>query len=188
MKTKNYAKKALVMTIMMFMFVMNAQAQQKRMMEFQMVMAMNETTYKNCLKEGKYKEAITSLTTLINILDTTTIHKDTDVPENLIKESKGMYQYDLACCFAITGQKKQALQALEKSVDNGYKDYNNMLNDNDLKTLRKDTCKKISRFNPESDYREQKMISFYTPLAIAAITGRVATQLPIQTYSGQSHK
>ena len=82
------------------------------------------------------------------------IHKDTDVPENLIKESKGMYQYDLACCLAITGQKKQALQALEKSVDNGYKDYNNMLNDNDLKTLRKDTCKKISRFNPESDYRE----------------------------------
>ena len=89
-KTKNYAKKALVMTIMMFMFVMNAQAQQKRMMEFQMVMAMNETTYKNCLKEGKYKEAITSLTTLINILDTTTIHKDTEISENLIKESKGM--------------------------------------------------------------------------------------------------
>ena len=77
MKTKNFAKKALVMVAMTFMFVMNAQAQQKRIMEFQMVMAMNETTYKNCLKQGKYKEAITSLTTLINILDTTTIHKDT---------------------------------------------------------------------------------------------------------------
>jgi len=138
MKTKNYAKKALVMVAMMFMFVMDTGAQQKRLMEFQMVMAMNETTYKNCLKAGKYKEAITSLTTLINILDTTTIHKDTDVPENLIKESKGMYQYDLACCYALTDQKRQALQALEKSVDNGYKDYNNMLNDNDLKTLRKD--------------------------------------------------
>ena len=57
MKTKNFAKKALVMVAMTFMFVMNAQAQQKRIMEFQMVMSMNETTYKNCLKQGKYKEA-----------------------------------------------------------------------------------------------------------------------------------
>ena len=127
MKTNNFTKKALVMVAMMFMFVMNADAQQKRIEEFQMLMEKNETTYKNCLKEGKYKEAITSLTTLINILDTTTIHKDTIIPENLIKESKGNYQYDLACCYALVGQKKQALQALEKSVDNGYKDYNNML-------------------------------------------------------------
>ena len=151
MKTKNLAKKALLMVAMMSMFAMNAQAQQKRLMEFQVVMAMNETTYKNCLKQGKYKEAITSLTTLINILDTTTIHKDTDVPESLIKESKGMYQYDLACCYALTGQKKHALQALEKSVNNGYKDYNNMLNDGNHRAF---ACKKISRFNPESDYRE----------------------------------
>ena len=116
MKTKNFAKKALVMVAMTLMFVMNAQAQQKRVMEFQVLMAMNETTYKNCLKQGKYKEAITSLTTLINILDTTTIHKDTEISENLIKESKGLYQYDMACCYALVGQKKQALQALEKSV------------------------------------------------------------------------
>ena len=127
MKTKNFAKKALVMVAMTFMFVMNAQAQQKRLMEFQMLMVMNETTYKNYVKDGKYKEAITPLTTLINILDTTTIHKDTEISENRIKESKGIYQYDLACCLALTGQKKQALQALEKSVNNGYKDYNNML-------------------------------------------------------------
>ena len=40
---------------------------------------------------------------------------------------------------------------LEKSVDSGYKRYDNMLNDNDLVSLRKD--KKFSRFNPESDYR-----------------------------------
>jgi hypothetical protein len=70
MKTNNLAKKALAMVAMTFMFVMNTDAQQKRLMEFQMVMVMNETTYKNYLKEGKYKEAITSLTTLINILDT----------------------------------------------------------------------------------------------------------------------
>ena len=41
MKTKNFAKKALVMVAMTFMFVMNAQARQKRMMEIQVLMAMN---------------------------------------------------------------------------------------------------------------------------------------------------
>ena len=45
MKTKNFAKKALVMVAMTLMFVMDSNAQQKRMMEFQMLMAMNETTY-----------------------------------------------------------------------------------------------------------------------------------------------
>ena len=73
MKTNNLAKKALVMITMTLMFVLNADAQQKRLMEFQILMSMNETTYKNYMKDGKYKEAITPLTTLINILDTTTI-------------------------------------------------------------------------------------------------------------------
>ena len=45
MKTNNLAKKALVMVAMTLMFVMDSNAQQKRMMEFQMLMAMNETTY-----------------------------------------------------------------------------------------------------------------------------------------------
>ena len=145
MKNEDFAKKVMLVLTMMLALVMNAKAQQrsnegqqKRMMEFQVMMAMHDTTYKNYIKDGKYKEAIAPLTTLINILDTTTIHKDTEIPETLIKQSKGFYQYDMACCYALVGQKKQALQALEKSVNNGYKDYNNMLNDNDLKTLRKD--------------------------------------------------
>ena len=50
MKTKNLAKKALVMIAMTFMCVMNADAQQKRIEEFQMLMVKNDTTYKNCLK------------------------------------------------------------------------------------------------------------------------------------------
>ena len=138
MRTKNNIKKALVMVAMMFLPAPSIYAQNNRLMEFQMLMTMHETTYKNLLKDKNYKEAIKPLTTLINILDTTTIHKDTDIPESLIKESKGMYQYDMACCYALSGQKKPALQALEKSINNGYKNYENMLNDNDLRSLRKD--------------------------------------------------
>ena len=123
MRTNIFAKKLLAMVAMTFMFAMYAGAQ-KRLMEFQEVMSMNETTYKNFIKEGNYRDAITPLTKLINILDTTTIHKDTDIPERLIKESKGMYQYDLACCYALIGQKtkvrtyrQQALQAYRSARD-----------------------------------------------------------------------
>jgi len=135
----------LVMLTMMLAFVMNANAQQrptsgqqKRMMEFQVMMAMHDTTYKNFIKDGKYKEAIVPLTTLINILDTTTICQDTEISPEMIKAAKADYLYDMACCYALTKQKKQALEALEKSVDSGYKRYDNMLNDNDLSSLRKD--------------------------------------------------
>ena len=155
MKTKDYAKKVLggakrqsrvlVMLTMMLAFVMNAEAQQKstvsqqkRMMEFQVMMSMHDTTYKNFIKDGKYNEAIAPLTTLVNILDTTTICQNTEMSPEMIKAAKADYLYDMACCYALTKQKKLALEALGKSVDSGYKRYDNMLNDNDLSSLRKD--------------------------------------------------
>ena len=120
------------------MSVMSVKAQSQRMMEFQVMMSMHDTTYKNFLKNKKHKEAIAPLTTLINILDTTTICQDTEMPSEMVKAAKADYLYDLACCYVLTKQKKQALMALEKSVNSGYKRYDNMLNDNDLVSLRKD--------------------------------------------------
>ncbi len=126
------------MAVAMMLVCISSTAQEKRMMAFQTVMAMHDTTYKNFIKNGKYKEAITPLTTLINILDTTTISQDTEISPEMIKAAKADYLYDQACCFALTKQKKLALDALAKSVDCGYKRYDNMLNDNDLASLRKD--------------------------------------------------
>ena len=145
MKNQVIEKRILVVLTMMLALVMNAKAQQKpiegqqkRMMEFQVMMAMHDTTYKNFIKDGKYKEAITPLTTLINILDTTTICQRTELSPEMIKAAKADYLYDQACCYALTKQKKQALEALGRSVDSGYKRYDNMVNDNDLASLRKD--------------------------------------------------
>ena len=70
MNTKELTKKVfsiakrlsrmLVVLTMMLAFVMNVEAQQgptegqqKRMMEFQVMMAMHDTTYKNFIKDGK---------------------------------------------------------------------------------------------------------------------------------------
>ena len=98
------------------MSMMSVKAQNQRMLGFQVMMSMHDTTYKNLIKDGKYKEAIAPLTTLINILDTTTICQDTEMSPEMIKAAKADYLYDLACCYALTKQKKQALMTLEKSV------------------------------------------------------------------------
>ncbi len=142
MKTKDFSKRVLVALTMMMTLALNAEAQKstkdQRVMAFQTVMAIHDTTYKNLIKDGKYEEAIAPLATLINILDTTTICQDTEISPEMLKAAKADYLYDQACCYALTKQKKQALAVLAKSVDSGYKRYDNMLNDNDLASLRKD--------------------------------------------------
>ena len=92
MKTKR-----IMMAVAMMLVCISSTAQEKRLMEFQVMMAMHDTTYKNYIKDGKYKEAITPLTTLINILDTTTICQRTELSPEMIKAAKADYLYDQAC-------------------------------------------------------------------------------------------
>ena len=108
------------------------------MMEFQEMFSKYQTQYRQLMRSGQHKDAVVPLTTLVSLLDTTTIHQVTPIPEAAIREQKALLLYDLACCYALLGHKKQALLALEHSVEDGYKDYNNMANDNDLRSLRKD--------------------------------------------------
>ena len=134
MKTMRFL---VVMTICM-MSVMSVNAQTRRMQEFQDEFSKYQTEYRDLMHGGKHKEAIAPLKNCIAMLDTTTIFQVSPIPEGAIKEQKGLLYYDLACCYALLGQKKQALMTLEQSVLLGYKDYNNMVNDNDLRSLRKD--------------------------------------------------
>ena len=86
------------MAVAMMLVCMISVAQDQRVMAFQTVMAMHDITYKNLIKDGKYKEAIAPLTTLINILDTTTISQNTELSPEMIKAAKADYLYDQACC------------------------------------------------------------------------------------------
>ena len=138
MKTNVITMRTMVFLIIVFSSVTRVAAQSQRMQEFQDVITKNQTLYRDLIQSGKHKDAVAPLTTLINLLDTTTIYQVTPIPEAAIKEQKGLFLYDLACCHALNGQKKKALQTLEESVRCGYKDYNNMVNDNDLRSLRKD--------------------------------------------------
>ena len=69
-------------------------------------------------------------------MDTTTIYKVINITEASLKQTNSLYYYDLACCYAVAGQKKQAILALEQAVKLGYTNYDNMLSDNDLVSLR----------------------------------------------------
>ena len=121
-----------------FLSVMSIKAQGQRWNEFVNEFSKYQTEYIDLMQNGKHKEALAPLASGIALLDTTTIYKVATIPERAIQEQKGLLYYDQACCYAMVGQKKKALAALEQSVLLGYKDYNYMKNDNDLQSLRKE--------------------------------------------------
>ena len=121
-----------------FLSVMSIKAQGQRWNEFVNEFSKYQTEYIDLMQNGKHKEALDPLASGITLLDTTTIYKVATIPERAIQEQKGLLYYDQACCYAMVGQKKKALAALEQSVLLGYKDYNYMMSDNDLQSLRKE--------------------------------------------------
>ena len=121
-----------------FLSVMSIKAQGQRWNEFVNEFSKYQTEYIDLMQNGKHKEALAPLASGITLLDTTTIYKVASIPERAIQEQKGLLYYDQACCYAMVGQKKKALAALEQSVLLGFKDYNYMKSDNDLQSLRKE--------------------------------------------------
>lgn len=135
MKTIFFSKKMFIVITLLFVFTMSADSQ-NRIEVFMSQMLKTESAYKEFIKEGKHKEAIAPLTTLINLIDTSTIYKVINIPEASFKQSNNLYYYDLACCYAVIGKKKLAISALERAINLGYTYYDNMLSDNDLVSLR----------------------------------------------------
>lgn len=117
---------------------MFAQDQQRQEFLDKLMASVNHC--RELLYAGQHKEAIAPITDLIAFLDTTTIYKveGIGINQDMLNEEKSMHQYDLACCYALLGQKKPALEALEQSVANGYNNYHNIINDKDLQSLHKD--------------------------------------------------
>ncbi|PWT90955.1 MAG: hypothetical protein C5B54_06255 [Acidobacteria bacterium] len=55
-----------------------------------------------------------------------------------IKENAPGVWYNMACAYARSGNKKKAIEALNRSVDSGWKDANQMATDPDLESIRKE--------------------------------------------------
>lgn len=151
--------KRLFITIAIMIICGNAaNAQEQLLKQLQETIQTNYSQFQELAHSGKYKEALVPIQNLVNLMDTTTIyqHEEAVITKEALNTQKGVYQYDLACCYARLGNKKAALAALEQAVTNGYYNYDNMVNDNDLKSLRKD--KKYQRLLGMVEERKPIMV------------------------------
>ncbi len=94
--------------------------------------------YHDFYKDKQFDKAIHSLKELVIFFDTTAIDSQWVDATIYKEEMTADVYYNLACCYALTAQKKLALETLEKSIRVGYKDYRNMLNDSDFESIRED--------------------------------------------------
>lgn len=130
-------------TMVMFLLLatsLTSRAQNQRLMQLQEASERLYGQFREHVNSKNYNDAIVPLKELINFFDTTTVHLDptVEIPKEALDNQKAIYQYDLACCYAILGKKKMALETLAASVDNGYANYNNMLWDKDFTSIKKD--------------------------------------------------
>lgn len=132
--------KTIFLTFMVFGTSFTAQAQNSRLIQLQEDSERLYGQFRELTSSKNYAEAIVPIKELVCILDTSTVCQDpsANIPKQALDAQKAMYQYDLACCYALLGKKKMALETLAASVDNGYDNYNNMLWDNDFASLKKD--------------------------------------------------
>lgn len=137
---RTFFYKAAILLLLVLGTSHTAQAQNPRLKQLQEVSERLYGQFHELTSNKNYAEAIIPLKELICILDTSTVCQDpsVNIPKQALDAQKAMYQYDLACCYALTGKNKMAMETLAASVDNGYDNYNNMLWDNDLASLKKD--------------------------------------------------
>ena len=55
-----------------------------------------------------------------------------------LKTEDPIVHYNLACSFALVGEKDEALAVLKKAIEFGYTDFDHLKQDQDFKTLRSD--------------------------------------------------
>ena len=94
--------------------------------------------YHDFYKNKQFDLAIKPLKELVTFFDTTTFDSQWEEVMVYKEELTANIYYNLACCYALTAQKKLALETLEKSIRMGYKDYRNMLNDKDFENIREE--------------------------------------------------
>jgi len=78
-----------------------------------------------------------------------------DLRLSQLKPENKLIRYNLACSYALTGQKDKALSCLNKAVDLGYADLEHLRQDHDLDAIKSDPryqslIKKLAASQPET--------------------------------------
>jgi tetratricopeptide (TPR) repeat protein len=89
-------------------------------------------------KDPNYVEALASLAELYTRKGL--YEKGLEIDKRLVKLKKddAIVYYNLACSYALLMQLEDAAQSLERAIELGYKDFDYMKKDRDLKNLHKD--------------------------------------------------
>lgn len=113
-----------------FLMLVSAQAQQVTFDEFiQKYQPLKEKEYQ-FIAEKKYAECIEVLKQQIDLCENAQIvDNQRIVSEEELKSSMGFAYYNMACCYALTGKKKQAIEALRQAIDHNWNNYINLKND-----------------------------------------------------------
>lgn len=56
----------------------------------------------------------------------------------MLRPNDSIVYYNLACSYSLVGRLNLAIQALERALGLGYRDFQHMMRDRDLETVRKD--------------------------------------------------
>lgn len=113
-----------------FLMLVPAQAQQVTFDEFiQKYQPLKEKEYQ-FIAEKKYAECIEVLKQQIDLCENAQIvDNQRIVSEEELKSSMGFTYYNMACCYALTGKKKLAIETLRQAIDHNWNNYINLKND-----------------------------------------------------------
>jgi tetratricopeptide (TPR) repeat protein len=78
---------------------------------------------------------------------------ETDLKLAALRPDDPTVHYNLACSYALAGKRDEALAALERAIELGYRDVEFLMQDEDLVSLHDDEefARLIARFFPDSD-------------------------------------
>lgn len=111
--------------------------------------------YRENYNNQHYDLALKALENSILLIDTTSgiSLEERETYKEVFEKEKCNYYYNMACCYALTHQKRLALKNLRIAIDYGYTNYRNMLDDSDLDFIRKEKdfialLKRIEQYKP----------------------------------------
>src|ERR1700749_465555 len=126
-------KKTLLLSLILFAFAYANAQPRNEVSEFNKWSNTLDSGRREASKAKDYRQCIALINSWVSRYD----QLKPAVQQNFKQWRSGMY-YNLACYYALTGQKPQALESFRTAVAAGYKDYNDTLTDSDLNSLRDD--------------------------------------------------
>ena len=98
-----------------------------------------EVKFEENYKGKNYKQAVVSLNEILALVGNLKLsEEETEEYQPFINMVKAEVYYNLTCTYSLQNQKKQAITAFEKAVEEGYTGYQGAKKDSDLDNIRKE--------------------------------------------------